>query len=137
MNNSLVKYKKIVQFMFVYWLICFIFLLVEGVSIYSTLIWNTFLAVLPLVFIEAFLKNSQHNNKIRSIIYGVLWLLFFPNAIYIMTDMIHISNDTFLWEEIVKPNSVNSEIFYTNDIIIWLKLLVIGIGVFYGLLVGM
>lgn len=137
MNNSLFHYKKIIRFMFIYWVICLIFLLLEGVSIYSTLIWNTFLAALPLFFIEQFLSKSQQSKKAMTIVYGVLWLLFFPNAVYIVTDLIHLSNETFLWEEMSGGHPVNSEIFYNKDIAVWLKLLVVGLGVLYGLFVGM
>jgi uncharacterized membrane protein len=65
---------------------------------YCFLIWNLFLAWLPLMF--ALLAREQYRNGNRSgwrlFAYGAAWLLFFPNAPYIFTDLIHLTNHYFL-----------------------------------------
>jgi uncharacterized membrane protein len=59
---------------------------------YSFLLWNLFLAWLPLVF--AFFACDQYRDGAgrnwRFLALGGSWLLFFPNAPYIFTDLIHL-----------------------------------------------
>jgi len=49
--------------------------------------WNLFLAFVPLFFSYRLLKTG---NKIVAAIYLVAWLVFFPNAMYIITDLFHL-----------------------------------------------
>jgi uncharacterized membrane protein len=50
--------------------------------------WNLFLAALPLLFAEG--VNNQRGKKPHLVwLYGGLWLLFFPNALYITTNLFH------------------------------------------------
>lgn len=56
------------------------------------LFWNLFLAIVPFV-ISSFLLNRDSENKLSNIsffIFGFFWLLFIPNAPYLITDLIHI-----------------------------------------------
>ena len=59
--------------------------------------WNLFLAWLPYIF--SLVMAAIHQVRPRwwwaQIIPGVLWLLFLPNAFYIMTDFIHLDSTTF------------------------------------------
>jgi uncharacterized membrane protein len=72
---------------------------------YAFLVWNLFLAWLPLVF--ALLAGDAHregpgpNWRFRSL--AVAWLLFFPNAPYIFTDLIHLTRDFYsrFWVDLV------------------------------------
>jgi uncharacterized membrane protein len=54
---------------------------------YSNLVWNLFLAWIPLGLAvyahDGYLKGL---GRLRLWAAGVLWLLFFPNALYIVTD---------------------------------------------------
>lgn len=56
------------------------------------LIWNLFLAWLPLVFAllacDQFRSERRRDWKLGAL--GGAWLLFFPNAPYIFTDVIHV-----------------------------------------------
>jgi uncharacterized membrane protein len=60
---------------------------------YGFLVWNLFLAWLPLVFAllacEKFQSTSARNWHFLSL--AGAWLLFFPNAPYIFTDLIHLT----------------------------------------------
>ena len=60
---------------------------------YSFLVWNLFLAWLPMVFA---LLGSERYHSTRGRDWRFLglagcWLLFFPNAPYIFTDLIHLT----------------------------------------------
>lgn len=57
------------------------------------LIWNVFLAYIPFL-ISAVILNFEGrgvSGKIFIVLGGVVWLLFFPNAPYVITDFIHLS----------------------------------------------
>ncbi len=59
---------------------------------YMFLIWNLFLAWIPLFFALEVCRRHQAGESGRSKLYLMagLWLLFFPNAPYIFTDLIHL-----------------------------------------------
>ena len=61
---------------------------------YTFLVWNLFLAWLPLVFAllacESYQNGSGRDWRFLSL--AGAWLLFFPNASYIFTDLIHLTN---------------------------------------------
>jgi len=60
---------------------------------YSFLIWNLFLAWLPLAFALLACEKYQQGaaRHWRFLALSGAWLLFFPNAPYIFTDLIHLS----------------------------------------------
>jgi uncharacterized membrane protein len=68
--------------------------LVEHNNEYNFLLWNLFLGFVPFLF--ALLINIFHTNlKKPLIIAGVLlWLLFYPNAPYMITDFIHVHSSS-------------------------------------------
>lgn len=51
-------------------------------------IWNVFLAFLPLPFAAL----TWARQKAYALAAGVLWLLFFPNAPYVITDLVHVDD---------------------------------------------
>lgn len=59
---------------------------------YTNLIWNLFLAWLPLLFSlwAAALYKARPDRRWLIIFPGFLWLIFFPNAPYIITDFLHL-----------------------------------------------
>ena len=72
---------------------------------YAFLVWNLFLAWLPLAF--ALLAGDAHRagsgSKWRFRCLAIAWLLFFPNAPYIFTDLIHLTRDFYsrFWVDLV------------------------------------
>ena len=56
---------------------------------YGFLLWNLFLAGMPLLISYYLYKHKEIN---RVVLYGSLfvWLLFLPNAPYIITDLVHL-----------------------------------------------
>jgi uncharacterized membrane protein len=65
-------------------LFCYLF---AHISLFLGLTWNTFLALLPFYF--AIKASSSPNENVRYF-NALLWLLFLPNAPYLITDAIHI-----------------------------------------------
>lgn len=59
---------------------------------YSSLVWNLFLAWLPYGF-AAGLAVRPAGSRWAAGALGILWLLFFPNAPYLITDLIHLHPD--------------------------------------------
>jgi len=59
---------------------------------YAFLIWNLLLAWLPLVFAVLACEQYRNGAKRNWRFFGLAtaWLLFFPNAPYILTDVIHL-----------------------------------------------
>jgi uncharacterized membrane protein len=77
---------------------------------YLFLIWNAFLAWIPLglaVLLDLIhLLTSRTARLTLSVPVGLLWLFFYPNAAYLITDLLHpfnrypIAAGTRFWEEI-------------------------------------
>lgn len=60
------------------------------------LVWNMFLALVALDF--AILVRFSKNWTIK-ILAGLLWLFFYPNTFYMVTDIVHMHfTSTVLWE---------------------------------------
>jgi len=57
--------------------------------------WNVLLAFLPFLFIWIF-DRLKPEEKALKIILLVLWLLFYPNAIYVITDLIYLDFRAFM-----------------------------------------
>lgn len=93
------------------------------------IIWNNFLAVLPLIFALLAKKAYEAHKKPSFIIASTLWLLFFPNAPYMITDLkytyLH-SEETYLY-------------YLTNgsNVYAWFFVINLALCVFIGLLHGM
>lgn len=54
---------------------------------YVFLIWNLFLAIIPLAITNYLFKKHKHNYFNCFLL--ILWILFFPNTAYIITDLYH------------------------------------------------
>ena len=109
-NWALVFKKNIPDFLFPLIILSIIliairFFLWKTVS-FNYLLWNILLAFIPLVLslIVLFQPKKGIINKIIFIVGLILWLLFIPNAPYLVTDIIHLGEikavpvlfDTFL-----------------------------------------
>lgn len=75
------------------------------------LIYNLFLAFIPLIISTYIRYYSSKKTKISNLICGIIWLIFFPNAPYILTDGLHV----------IGPSSA----FVFIDVVIWIYILLI------------
>ena len=54
----------------------------------TNLVWNLFLAWVPFVFALAFYDGARNGTRSRSLVaLGGVWLVFLPNAPYLVTDV--------------------------------------------------
>lgn len=65
----------------------------SGTLRYITLAWNIFLAWIPYVLSNYFIQYSYKENWKQLFLFSS-WLLFFPNALYIVTDLVHLQEET-------------------------------------------
>ena len=72
----------------------------SGSLMYIFFGWNLFLAALPLA-INSFLFQTKNKNV--QLLLFALWLLFFPNSLYIVTDLVHLKEryPVPLWFDII------------------------------------
>ena len=54
------------------------------------LVWNLFLALAPAFAAAALVRADRHDAHVLSLVLGALWLLFLPNAPYLITDLVHL-----------------------------------------------
>lgn len=63
----------------------------SGSTLFIFLVWNLFLAAIP--FFAALLLEMLDRRRVHVVVQSicfVVWLLFLPNAPYILTDLIHV-----------------------------------------------
>jgi uncharacterized membrane protein len=60
---------------------------------YLFLVWNLFLAWIPYAISSLFNKVISKSKWKQALVF-CCWMLFFPNALYIVTDLIHLDNES-------------------------------------------
>lgn len=68
------------------------------------LAWNLFLAWVPLgASLVVYVAAAMRQRLIPMCVAGVVWFLFFPNAAYIVTDLVHLRNrpEVPYWYDII------------------------------------
>lgn len=76
----------------------------SGSTDFLGLIWNLVLAWIPLVLaVVVYDRWRRHGARPALLALGALWLLFFPNAPYIVTDFVHLDRtaDAPYWYDAV------------------------------------
>lgn len=98
---------------------------------YKFLIWNLFLAWIPLLFslliyyIYVFHKRSIFRT-IYMLFLGIVWVIFYPNSPYIVTDFIHLSGIQYYF----------TNLGYSMNFIIWYDFMMISLFILTGFLLG-
>lgn len=95
-------------------------------------VWNVFLALLPLLFSRMLAVYSARQKKSRVVmmLLALLWLIFFPNAPYMITDLIYVGGSRYF-------SGTGYSAGYTTDFYAWTHLIYIGSGVIFAALAGM
>lgn len=55
--------------------------------------WNIFLAWIPFM-LSGYFTQYRHKEKWKQLFLFASWLLFFPNALYIVTDLVHLREES-------------------------------------------
>ncbi|KRF06544.1 hypothetical protein ASG89_18995 [Paenibacillus sp. Soil766] len=104
-----------------------VYIICRNKTYFDFLNWNLFLAWIPLV-LSSLVYLIYKRSKVKSIflvLLGMLWLLFFPNSPYVITDLIHLT--------------VKKDLYATNGIIgfaYWIDFVVIHLFTWTSLLLG-
>lgn len=131
------RFRPYLLFLVAYGVLCVYMGLRTLSFLYPMMAFNAFLGTLPLVFIILSHDFKKREKKVESLVFLFLWLFFFPNALYMVTDFIHITENTLIAYRELAPYEVGERVIYSADTMAWLKLFVIGIGYFYATLVGL
>ena len=119
----------------VYVVFCLLTFVLTGHPIHLALIWNVFLAGVPLVLAEVLEKGVK--KKWMFWVIFVAWVLFLPNAFYVVTDFIHLTDIDFYEVESYYANARTMRgVQYVFDVGVWTELLNVAAGFFFGTLMG-
>jgi uncharacterized membrane protein len=97
---------RLTVFLFVVSLFCIALsvfrVFLAGTYGYLFLNWNLFLAFLPWLLTSVAVLRKVHSRIAIVLIMGI-WLLFFPNCLYMLTDLIHLRAiaDAPLWLDLI------------------------------------
>jgi len=75
---------------------------ISDTKVFFFLNWNLFLAWIPLM-ISSFLLIFNIKSKISIVFAVIIWILFFPNSPYILTDLFHLKarSSVPIWYDLV------------------------------------
>lgn len=92
--------------------------------------WNIILAFVPVFLAFVFNVKSKEvkeevKHKILLVLVFLIWLLFFPNSFYVITDFIHLGNEEFYYS-----TGLYSGWVYTENFLGYLTLIHIFLGAY-------
>ena len=114
----------------IYFIISIITFTVVSDFLHIFLIWNLFLAIIPFL-ITYLIDRNYLKSKLAIIIALLTWLFFFPNSIYIITDLIYINYKDFINMESLYTSSI-----YLQNLPAYLALFHIYLGSIIGFIYG-
>lgn len=82
----------------------------SGSLLFIFLLWNIFLAWIPFA-VSHYLTLPVVNNKWKERMLLIVWLLFFPNALYIITDLVHLDIESSI------PKWFDAILLFTSSIV--------------------
>ncbi len=120
-----------VVLLFVFFIFSIITFLVVNDGLHLMLGWNLFLAFIPFLLVYI-LDRRKIKSKAINITILLLWLFFFPNSMYVMTDLIYINYNDFM-------TSVGqySGLSYLQNLTAYLAMFHIIIGMIIGIVYGL
>ncbi len=101
--RSVTSFNRLLGIFFIFIALLIVARIIYSGSIrYIFLSWNLFLAWIPYIF-SCFFRVYKNREKWKQGFLFASWLLFFPNALYIVTDLIHLEESTNvpLWYDAV------------------------------------
>lgn len=89
MNTTFSFQKALFIFLAFIGLLIAVRIFYTGSKLYLFLVWNIFLAWIPFMISNRFNELYKKSKWKQGVIF-CSWLVFFPNALYIVTDLIHL-----------------------------------------------
>jgi uncharacterized membrane protein len=76
--------------------------------IHGGFVWNLILAWVPLALALLVYDRAEHHRPLGAVVAGAAWLLFFPNAPYVVTDFVHLRNSEGMawWYDLILIGTV-------------------------------
>jgi len=103
----------------------------------SYLVWNIGLALVPYFSSLILSKNDTvYYSKVLFPFFILVWLLFYPNAMYMVTDFIHFSLQTFYKASAQGTSLFGMKVEYVLDLSLWISFALTVCAVFYGVASG-
>ena len=93
MNTTFSFQKTLLAFLGFIGLLIAVRIFYTGSKLYLFLVWNIFLAWIPFAISNLFFKLGESSKWKQALIF-CSWLAFFPNGLYIVTDLIHLEIET-------------------------------------------
>lgn len=128
--------------------LCFLFMIANLILSFFTdcfhifMTWNLFLAWLPAAFaFFGFLMTKKRRSgfwaKGLTLFFAFLWLLFYPNSPYIITDYIHLRPEYHVLRDVTSVLGITQRIYvFNDDIELWIEFVGYTIGIFLGFFAG-
>jgi uncharacterized membrane protein len=92
--KTTISFQKVLLLFFAFIAaLIFIRVIYSGRFSFIFLVWNLFLAWVPFIISSSF-KSVVKIEKYKQFFIFSVWLLFFPNALYLVTDLIHLDLET-------------------------------------------
>ncbi|GFP78409.1 DUF1361 domain-containing protein [Clostridium fungisolvens] len=137
-ENNIMTTKNILRIVTVVYSLWVIFCPYKGPRF---MIWNLFLAWVPLEVMDSIIKINKENKTSKVIfinyILWIVWLLFYPNSPYMITDFIHIVSNKYYLAKPIHPNyAITNKILFNDNFKIWVDFVNIAIGAWLGYVVG-
>lgn len=93
------------------------------------LVWNCFLSLLPVLFAHSAVAGRDKGSHLWQL-WVFLWIIFWPNAFYLVTDAAHFTGDSFY------QTAPYQSPVYSTQIQLWMKAIIIIAGILYGVMNG-
>ena len=95
MNTTLSFQKTLLAFLAFIGLLIAVRIFYTGSTLYLFLVWNIFLAWIPFA-ISSIFHNLADKAAWKQFLVLICWLVFFPNSLYIVTDLIHLEIESIV-----------------------------------------
>ena len=92
--ESKISFERLLIFFvgFIFILICIRFIY-TGKFNYIFLLWNIFLAWIPFIISPLFKRLASQPKWMQGLVF-FSWMVFFPNALYVVTDLVHLETES-------------------------------------------
>jgi uncharacterized membrane protein len=114
----------------IYWVISPFVWAATGQFLHAFLAWNLFLAIIPWLLAKLIVQKTWKKTWMVMAL-SLAWLLFLPNAFYLITDLIYLSERVY-----IEQAHLYAEIIYLSHYLDWMVLFHIVSGMFIALFAG-